>query len=209
MATPSFLRTTPPCSVPPCCSLAAHTPCKCSPKWSPRDCSTLGRSLLPDGKFLVTERPGRLRTITPDGTLGAPIQGLPAIAVGGQGGLLDVVLDSDFARNRTLYFCFAEPGLNGSNSTALGQGATVTRRKAAGKRPDHLQPATEESQPAALWLPHRRAARWHAAAHTGRALFLQGRSAEPAKPPGQDRAHSQGWQRASGQPLCGPQRRPA
>lgn len=78
-------------------------------------------AFLPGGQFLVTERPGRMRVIAANGTLGAPLLGLPAIAAGGQGGLLDVVLDSDFARNRTLYFCFSEPASNGSNSTALAK----------------------------------------------------------------------------------------
>ncbi|MBF6631234.1 MAG: PQQ-dependent sugar dehydrogenase [Comamonas sp.] len=78
-------------------------------------------AFLPDGQFLVTERPGRMRVVAANGTLGAPLLGLPAIAAGGQGGLLDVVLDSEFATNRTLYFCYAEPATNGSNSTALAK----------------------------------------------------------------------------------------
>ncbi|MGH8831540.1 MAG: PQQ-dependent sugar dehydrogenase, partial [Polaromonas sp.] len=81
-----------------------------------------GVAFLPGGRFLVTERPGRLRVVGPDGKLGAPVAGLPAIAAGGQGGLLDVVLDSDFARNRSLYFCFSEPEPTGNaNSTALAR----------------------------------------------------------------------------------------
>lgn len=78
-------------------------------------------AFLPDGSFLVTERPGRMRVIDSKGALGQPLLGLPAIAAGGQGGLLDVVLDSDFAHNRTLYFCYSEPGSNASNSTALAK----------------------------------------------------------------------------------------
>ncbi|MGJ3704506.1 PQQ-dependent sugar dehydrogenase [Variovorax sp. AFSI2.2] len=79
-----------------------------------------GVAFLPSGRFLVTERPGRLRLISADGKIGAPITGLPAIAAGGQGGLLDVLVDSGFEKNRTLYFCFSEPAANGStNSTAL------------------------------------------------------------------------------------------
>ena len=79
-------------------------------------------AFLPDGRFLVTERPGRLRVVGMDGKLGAPVAGLPAIAAGGQGGLLDVVLDSDFVRNRVLYFCFSEPAPTGkANSTALAR----------------------------------------------------------------------------------------
>ncbi len=79
-------------------------------------------AVLPDGRFLVTERPGRLRVVGAEGQLGTPVAGLPAIAAGGQGGLLDVVLDSDFVRNRTLYFCFSEPAVSGkANSTALAR----------------------------------------------------------------------------------------
>ena len=77
-------------------------------------------AFLPEGRFLVSERVGALRVIEPDGRVGAPVAGLPAIAVGGQGGLLDVILDSDFAHNRTLYFCYSEPaGESSANSTAL------------------------------------------------------------------------------------------
>lgn len=79
-----------------------------------------GLAFLGEGRFLVTERPGRLRVVQPDGTLGAPLPGMPEIAAGGQGGLLDVVTDSDFARTRTVYFCFSEPG-GGGNSTALAR----------------------------------------------------------------------------------------
>ncbi|KFJ09848.1 glucose / Sorbosone dehydrogenase family protein [Delftia acidovorans] len=79
-------------------------------------------AFLPDGRHLVTERPGRMRIVQGDGRLGAPLAGLPAVEAAGQGGLLDVVLDSDFARNRQLYFCYSEPGSgadSSKNSTAL------------------------------------------------------------------------------------------
>ncbi len=78
-------------------------------------------AFLPEGRFLVTERPGRLRVIEPDGRVQAPVAGLPEIASGGQGGLLDVVTDSAFAQNRTIYFCFSEPGLGTTNSTAMAR----------------------------------------------------------------------------------------
>ena len=79
-------------------------------------------AFLPDGRFLVTERAGRLRVVAADGQLLAAVTGLPEIAAGGQGGLLDVVTDSDFARNRTLYFCYSEPApQGGANSTALAR----------------------------------------------------------------------------------------
>ena len=77
-------------------------------------------AFLPDGRFLVTERPGRLRVIEPNGEMGEPVLGLPAMAAQGQGGLLDVLLDTDFVNNNTLYFCFSEPG-QGGNYTALAK----------------------------------------------------------------------------------------
>ncbi|MDP3760947.1 MAG: PQQ-dependent sugar dehydrogenase [Ramlibacter sp.] len=77
-------------------------------------------AFLPHGRFLVTERAGRMRIVEADGRIGAPVAGVPAVAAGGQGGLLDVITDSDFAANRTLYFCFSEPGAGG-NSTALAR----------------------------------------------------------------------------------------
>ncbi len=79
-------------------------------------------AFLPDGQFLITERDGALRTARAGGKPSAPIQGVPAVDAVGQGGLLDVQLDSDFARNRTIYFCFAEPSADRkSNSTALAR----------------------------------------------------------------------------------------
>ncbi|MDB5869479.1 MAG: glucose sorbosone dehydrogenase [Polaromonas sp.] len=79
-------------------------------------------AFLPAGRFLVTERQGRLRVVGADGKLARPVAGLPDIAAGGQGGLLDVLTDSDFARNRALYFCFSEPSASGNaNSTALAR----------------------------------------------------------------------------------------
>ena len=80
-------------------------------------------AFLPEGSFLVTERPGRLRVVEANGRLNPPVAGLPALAAGVQGGLLDVVLDRGFASNRTLYFCFSEPAPVGAagNSTALAR----------------------------------------------------------------------------------------
>ena len=75
-------------------------------------------SFIDGTHMLVTERPGRLRIVDASGKIGNPIAGLPEIDAGGQGGLLDVVVDSAFASNRTIYFCFSEPGDIG-NSTAL------------------------------------------------------------------------------------------
>src|SRR5437763_10769078 len=65
-----------------------------------------GLAFLPDGKMLVTERPGRLRIVTRDGKLSGPVTGVPPVRASGQGGLHDVVLDRDFAADKTLYFCY-------------------------------------------------------------------------------------------------------
>lgn len=77
-------------------------------------------AFLPEGRFLVTERPGRMRVVEADGKLGPPLGGVPPVVARGQGGLLDVVTDSGFARNRTIFFCYSEPGAGG-NSTALAR----------------------------------------------------------------------------------------
>lgn len=67
-----------------------------------------GMAELPDGSWLVTERPGRLRLVAADGTLSAPIAGLPPIDPRGQGGLLDVVVNDDFPETRRIWWSFAE-----------------------------------------------------------------------------------------------------
>ncbi len=80
-----------------------------------------GMALLPDGRLLVTEREGRLRILGTDHKLSAPIPGTPQVFAAGQGGLLDVALDPDFATNGYLYLSYAEP--DGSKaSTVLGRG---------------------------------------------------------------------------------------
>lgn len=74
-----------------------------------------------DGQMLVTERAGRLRLVSADGTVSEPLTGLPAIAAQRQGGLLDLITDREFAQNRTVYFCYSrpDPAQRGFNSTAL------------------------------------------------------------------------------------------
>jgi glucose/arabinose dehydrogenase len=66
-------------------------------------------AFLPDGRLLVTERPGRMRIVSREGKISEPIDGVPEVAAVGQGGLLDVVLAPDFAQSRTIYFTYAEP----------------------------------------------------------------------------------------------------
>ena len=80
-------------------------------------------ALMPDGTFLVTERPGRLRHVDANGKLSAPIAGVPTVFAQGQGGLLDVVLAPDFATSHRIYLSFAEPGDDGNAGTAV---ATAT-----------------------------------------------------------------------------------
>jgi glucose/arabinose dehydrogenase len=77
-----------------------------------------GLAFLPDGRMLVTEKPGRLRIVTPDGKLSQPLTGVPTVSAGGQGGLLDVALDPNFADNRLIYFTYAEQRGDGNATTA-------------------------------------------------------------------------------------------
>lgn len=80
-----------------------------------------GMALLPDGRMLMTERPGRLRVVGRDGALSEPIAGLPRIYARGQGGLLDLVTAPDFEKSRTVYFSFSEPGPDGTAGTAVAR----------------------------------------------------------------------------------------
>ena len=77
-------------------------------------------AFLPDGRMLVTERPGRIRIATPDGKLTPALKNVPKVFASGQGGLLDIVLDHNFAQNKTIYFCFAEP-TSGGGRTAMAR----------------------------------------------------------------------------------------
>ncbi|MEE8872892.1 PQQ-dependent sugar dehydrogenase [Pseudomonas helleri] len=80
-------------------------------------------AFLPDKKgMLVTERPGHLRWVNPEGKLSAPLAGVPKVWAKGQGGLLDVVLSPDFANDRLVYLSFAEEGQDGNAGTAVGRG---------------------------------------------------------------------------------------
>jgi len=65
-------------------------------------------AFLPDGRMLVTERPGRMRIVSREGKLSAPLSGVPKVSAHGQAGMLDVALDRNFAQNRTIFFCFNE-----------------------------------------------------------------------------------------------------
>ena len=80
-----------------------------------------GLAFLPDGSFLVTERPGRLRLVSKTGEVSKPLTGVPEVFAEGQGGLLDVALDPDFASNRLVYLSYSEPGEGGAG-TAVARG---------------------------------------------------------------------------------------
>ena len=66
-------------------------------------------AFLPDGRMLVSERPGRMRIVSKDGKLSAALAGVPKVFASGQGGLHDVALDRGYAQNHVIYFCYAEP----------------------------------------------------------------------------------------------------
>lgn len=81
-------------------------------------------AFLPENQgILITERPGTLRVVSPEGTLSAPLTGLPQVWAKGQGGLLDVVLSPDFANDRLVYVSYAQGGGEGGKAgTAVGRG---------------------------------------------------------------------------------------
>ncbi|WP_425051787.1 PQQ-dependent sugar dehydrogenase [Psychromarinibacter sp. S121] len=81
-----------------------------------------GMDQLPDGSWIVTERPGRMRIVTAGGDISAPIDGLPEVDGRGQGGLLDVTVADDFAETRRVWWSFSEPRGGGENATAVATG---------------------------------------------------------------------------------------
>ncbi|WP_081767192.1 PQQ-dependent sugar dehydrogenase [Hylemonella gracilis] len=94
-------------------------------------------AFLPEGdtsgaRYVVTERSGTLRLIDAHGRVRSAVEGVPAVRAVGQGGLLDVLLDSDFARNRTLYVCYAEP--DGQDEAFSGTALASARLSADGTR---------------------------------------------------------------------------
>ena len=83
--------------------------------------SPWGMAFLPDGRMLVTEKVGTLRIVDKDGAVSDPIKGVPKVVAAGQGGLLDVALDPDFATNGLVYLSYSEPG-DGGAGTAVSRG---------------------------------------------------------------------------------------
>ena len=108
-----------------------------------------GATVLPDGRILVTEKSGALRLIPAQGQKSAPIEGVPEVVDRGQGGLLDVALDPNFADNRYVYLSFSE-GRDGGVATSAGRGKlnadatmledfqVIFRQKPAVEGPNHF-----------------------------------------------------------------------
>jgi len=90
-------------------------------------------AFLPDGRMLVTERPGRLRIVGRDFKLDPiPVEGLPAVTAAGQGGLLDVVLHPQYAQNGWVYWSYNAEGPG-------GWGTALARGKLSGSRMTDVQ----------------------------------------------------------------------
>ena len=93
-----------------------------------------GMTFLPDGRLLITEKPGRLR-IYADGKLSEPVAGVPQVHFRGQGGLLDVEIDPDFAQNQYVYLSYSEP----AEDQQEGARDSVDRRLGVNFKPeDHV-----------------------------------------------------------------------
>lgn len=78
-----------------------------------------GLQFLPDGRMIVTERPGRVRIVTSDGKLSQPVAGVPSVVARQQGGLLDIALATDFATSGVIYLGYSEPREGGRNGTSV------------------------------------------------------------------------------------------
>jgi glucose/arabinose dehydrogenase len=85
--------------------------------------SPWGMAFLPDKRLLITEKSGTLLLVSADGRrIEQRINGLPAVADKGQGGLLDVAIDPAFAKTPWVYWSYAEPGAGGLSGTAVARG---------------------------------------------------------------------------------------
>jgi glucose/arabinose dehydrogenase len=81
-------------------------------------------AFLPEGRLLVTERPGRMRIVGADGKLSPALAGVPKVFVTDQAGQLDVALDRSYGASHTIYFCYAEP-VGGRTRTAVARAELV------------------------------------------------------------------------------------
>ncbi|MCL7945325.1 PQQ-dependent sugar dehydrogenase [Marinobacter sp. ATCH36] len=79
-------------------------------------------AFLPDGRMLVTERPGRLRLLTAEGELvPQPLEGVPEVFASGQAGLFEVLPAADFEQSRAIYLSYA-CGTAEANHACLARG---------------------------------------------------------------------------------------
>src|SRR6185312_6258555 len=85
-------------------------------------------AFFPDGRMLVTERPGRMRIVSRGGELSQPISGLPEVYAHSQAGLMDVIFDRDYQQNNRIYFCYAEPAGGGAR-IAVAHGRLVEGKR--------------------------------------------------------------------------------
>jgi len=90
--------------------------------------SPWGIAVLSDGRLLITEKEGVLRLVSTDGTVSEAIKGLPDVDNDGQGGLLGITLDPDYANNKTIYWAYTEP-VSGGNHTAVAKGRLADDEK--------------------------------------------------------------------------------
>jgi glucose/arabinose dehydrogenase len=105
-------------------------------------------AFLPDGRMLVTERPGRMRIVDPSGQVSPAIVGLPPIIARRQGGLLDVALDPKFADNQFIYFSFSEPRSSSDDGTSVARARLVAEPGARGGRLEDLRVIFRQDPPA-------------------------------------------------------------
>lgn len=89
-----------------------------------------GMAFLPDGDMLVTERSGALRQVGRNGIVSPPLGGVPVARTRGQGGLLDIALDPEFAANRLIYLSYAEGGADNTSGLAVARGTLRADRAA-------------------------------------------------------------------------------
>lgn len=165
-----------------------------------------GLAFLPDGAMLVTERPGRLRIAAPDGTLSRPLSGAPDVAASGQGGLLDIALDPDFAGNGLIYLSFAEARDGGAalsvmrarldrEALALRDGEVIFRQQPAVPGGRHFGSRLAFSPDGSLFITagdrgDRSDEAQNPANHIGAVMRVNPDGSIPAGNPGETR---QGW----------------
>jgi glucose/arabinose dehydrogenase len=103
---------------------------------------------MPGGRMLVTEVPGRIRVISADGQVGAPVKGVPPVRSWGSRGLNDIILDPDFADNRIIYFAYlaAPDGVDSDNSDVAH--ARFSKERQAWNQ---LSPAEKAANPWGTW----------------------------------------------------------